>query len=110
MKAIATDILLGVSAAVVLASCIGVLVMPDAYQKLHFVTPVSLIAPPAVGIAILIQSGWSNQTAQAWLVVGFMMVASPFLSHATIRAARIRAAGDWRGPGAHRASQDGGAR
>lgn len=110
MKAIATDFFLGVGAAVALASCIGVLVMPSAYQKLHFVTPVSLIAPPAVGAAILIQSGWSNQTAQAWLAIGFMMIASPFLSHATIRAARIRADGDWRGADADAADRDGGAR
>ncbi len=110
MKAVAADVFLGIGSAVVLASCIGILVMRDAYQKLHFVTPASLIAPPAVGAAILIQSGWSNQSAQAWLTIGFMMIASPFLSHATIRAARIRAAGDWRGSDSDAADRGGSAR
>ncbi len=96
MRAVATDIILGLGAALVLVSAIGVLTMRDAYRKLHYVTPISLIAPVAVGIAILIQSGWSSRSAQAWLAIGFMVIASPFLSHATIRAARIRATGDWR--------------
>jgi multisubunit Na+/H+ antiporter MnhG subunit len=96
MRAIAADIFLGIGAAVVLVSSVGILVMRDAYQKLHFVTPISMIAPVAVGIAILIQSGWSSRSAQTWLAIGFMVIASPFLSHATIRAACIRAAGDWR--------------
>ena len=38
-KDIVSDILLGLAVAVVLASSVGVLVMRDAYPKLHFVTP-----------------------------------------------------------------------
>jgi hypothetical protein len=30
-----------------------------------------------------------------------MVIATPFLSHATIRAARIRQAGDWTSPADH---------
>lgn len=96
MKAIAADVFLGLSAAVVIISCLGILVMRNVYDKVHYVTPVSLLAPVAVGIAIFIQAGWSSRSAQAWLAIGFMVIASPFLSHATIRAARIRETGDWR--------------
>lgn len=96
MKAIAVDIFLGVAVAVVLASSAGILVMRDVYQKLHYVTPIALVAAPCVGLAILIQSGWSSSSAQTWLTVLFVVIASPFLSHATIRSARIRQTGDWR--------------
>lgn len=92
------DILLGLAVMVVLASSVGIMVMPDVYQKLHFVTPAALVAPVLVGIAVLLQSGWSARSAQTWLALLFVIIASPVLSHATIRAARIRATGDWRGP------------
>jgi multicomponent Na+:H+ antiporter subunit G len=100
---VAADVLLGLAVAVVLASSLGVLVMRDVYQKLHFVTPVSLIAPALVAVAVLVQQGFSENTVETWLALLFLIVAGPFLTHATIRAARIRETGDWhlrRGDGA----------
>lgn len=96
---VVVDILLGLAVAIVLASSVGILVMRDAYQKLHYVTPIAVLAPLAVGLAVLAQSGWSVSSAETWLAVLFMLIGGPFLSHATIRAARIREHGDWR-PGA----------
>lgn len=96
MRTIAADVFLAAAAAVAVISSIGVLIMRDAYQKLHYVTPISLLAPVGIGIAVLIESGWSSGAAQTGLVIVVMAIASPFLSHATIRAARIRATGDWR--------------
>jgi len=87
----AVDVLLGLAVAVVLASSVGVLVMRDAVAKLHFVTPISIVAALLVGLAVLVQSGFSVNSAQAWLTVLLMAIATPFLSHATVRAARIRA-------------------
>ena len=95
-QAVVVDILLALAVVVVLASSLGVLVMRDVYQKLHFVTPVGLIAPVLVALAVLVQEGFSENTVETWLAVLFLVVASPFLTHATIRAARIREAGDWR--------------
>lgn len=91
------DVLLTLAVLIVLASSVGILVMPDVYQKLHYVTPISVVAPLLVGVAVLIQSGWSTRSAQTWLALLLVVVASPVLSHATIRAARIRETGDWRG-------------
>jgi multicomponent Na+:H+ antiporter subunit G len=70
--------------------------MRDVYQKLHFVTPISLIAPALVAVAVLVQQGFSENTVETWLALLFLIVAGPFLTHATIRAARIRETGDWR--------------
>ena len=101
------DVLLGLAVLVVLASSVGILVMGDVYQKLHFVTPVSVVAPVLAGLAVLIQSGWSARSAQTWLALLFVIIASPVLSHATMRAARIRQTGDWRGAEAPPADADG---
>jgi multisubunit Na+/H+ antiporter MnhG subunit len=98
-REIIADALLGLAVAIVLASSVGILVMRDVYQKLHYVTPAALVAPFVVGLAVLAQSGLTEDTAQTGLALVFIMIGGPFLSHATIRAARIRDTGDWRGDG-----------
>jgi len=95
-RAVAVDVLLGLAVVVVLAGSAGVLLMRDAYQKLHYVTPVSMVAPVLAGLAVLVQSGWTAASGQAWLVVAIMLITSPFLAHATVRAIWIR---DDRGAG-----------
>jgi multisubunit Na+/H+ antiporter MnhG subunit len=93
---IISDILLGLAVVVVLGASVGVLVMRDAYQKLHFVTPAALVAPVLVALAVLAQVGVYENTGETFLALLFMIIAGPFLSHATIRAIRIREKGDWR--------------
>ncbi len=103
---IVADVLLGLAVVVVLASSAGILVMRDAYQKLHYVTPIAVVAPVIVALAVLVQSGWTENSGETWLGLLFMLAGGPFLAHATIRAARIRRTGDWRSgagqPGAGR--------
>jgi multisubunit Na+/H+ antiporter MnhG subunit len=93
---IASDILLGLAVAIVLGASVGVIVMRDAYQKLHFVTPAALIAPLLVAGAVLAQVGVYENSGETFLALLFMVIAGPFLSHATIRAIRVREKGDWR--------------
>jgi monovalent cation/proton antiporter MnhG/PhaG subunit len=96
VRQITVDVLLSLAVVVALASALGVAVMPDVYQKLHYVAPLATVAPVLVGLAIVVQSGWTAVTAQTWLTVLFVVMAGPVVSHATIRAAKIRADGDWR--------------
>ena len=71
----------------------GVLVMRGVYDKLHFVTPVALVAPILVTLAVLVHAGLSATTSETLLALFFLVIAGPFLTHATIRAARLRAEG-----------------
>lgn len=96
-RSVLTDVLLALAVLVVLGSSLGVLLMRDVYNKLHYVTPAALVAPVLTGLAVLAQSGFDINTGQTWLTLAFLVVAAPFLSHATIRAVRIRQSGDWRG-------------
>jgi multisubunit Na+/H+ antiporter MnhG subunit len=100
-QAIVADVLLGLAVLLVLVSSAGILVMRDTYQKLHFLTPLALLAPLTVGLAVLVRSGWSENSSETWLALLFVVIGSPFLTHATIRATRIREKGDWR-PGGRR--------
>jgi multicomponent Na+:H+ antiporter subunit G len=100
VREILADTFLGLATAIVLASSVGVLVMRDVYDKLHFVTPAALVAPVLVMFAVLIRARFSATTAETFLVLLFMVIAGPYLTHATIRAARVREQGDWRRGGA----------
>ena len=93
-RTIVADMVLGAAVLVVLGASAGILLMRDVYQKVHYVPLAGLIAPVIVGVAILIQSGWSVNSLQTWLAIALMVIATPFLSHATIRVARIRQTSD----------------
>jgi multicomponent Na+:H+ antiporter subunit G len=96
VRDIVADVLLGLAVAVVLSASVGVLVMRDAYAKLHFVTPAALVAPALVTLAVFVQMGLYENTGETFVALLFMVIAGPYLSHATIRAMRIREKGDWR--------------
>ena len=57
VRDVCADVLLGLAVAVVFGASLGVLLMRDAYQKLHFVTPAALVAPVLVALAVLVQMG-----------------------------------------------------
>ena len=96
IREVVADVLLGLAAATVLASALGILVMRDVYRKLHFVTPAALVAPALVALAVFVQEGLDENTGETLLALLFVVIAGPYLTHATIRAARIRERGDWR--------------
>ena len=99
IKDVFSDILLGLTVLDVVAASIGVLFMRDAYRKLHFVTPAALVAPALVALALMVQHGVYEMTGESFLTLLFMIIAGPFISHATIRAIRVREKGDWRPQG-----------
>ena len=96
IKDVFSDILLGLAVVIVLGASVGVLVMRDAYQKLHFVTPAALVAPALVALAVMVQHGVYEMTGESFLALLFLVISGPYLSHATIRAIRVREKGDWR--------------
>jgi multisubunit Na+/H+ antiporter MnhG subunit len=96
IRAIATDVMLGLAVLIVAGSAAGVLVMKNAADRLHFLTPASVVAPALVAVAILIRQGLDENTGEAFVALLFLIIAGPYLSHATIRAIRVRAHGDWR--------------
>jgi len=106
IREIVTDTLLGLAAATVLVSSAGVLLMRGVCDKLHFVTPAALVAPVLVTMAVLVHAGFSATTTEVLVALLFMVFSGPFLTHATIRAARVRERGDWR-PGPHDGARSG---
>jgi multicomponent Na+:H+ antiporter subunit G len=96
-REIIADVLLALAVLVVAAAALGVMIMPTAYARLHYVTPAVVVAPVLVVLAVFVTEGLDENTGETVVALVFMIAAAPFLSHATMRAIRIREAGDWRG-------------
>lgn len=87
--------LLGVSVLIVAASCLGVLVTPNVFDRLHFLGPASALAPVLVAIAVLLDESLSVASMKPIIVAVVLMLTGPILTHATARAARVRQFGHW---------------
>ncbi len=57
----------------------------DHYLRLHYVTPITSLAGPLVGVGLTIESGWGITSGQILLVVGLLAVSGPVASAATGR-------------------------
>ena len=90
LTTIAAAVLVTVGVAVELACCVGVVVMRDVYDKLHFTGPATILGPLALTAAIVVQEGLSQAGIKALLVAALLLVANPVLTHATGRALYIR--------------------
>ena len=83
-------VLIGFGVALELACCVGVLVMEDAYDKLHYLGPAAIVGPFAIAVAVVVREALSQAGIKALLTAALLIVASPVLSHATARALYIR--------------------
>jgi monovalent cation/proton antiporter MnhG/PhaG subunit len=90
----AVYVLLALGVAAELVCALGLLVMRDVYDRLHFLASASLGAV-AIAAAILVREGPSMIGLKAILLSAFLVTTSPVLVHVTARSARISAHGDW---------------
>jgi len=87
---IIVNLLLVFGVAVELICCLGVLVMDDAYDKLHYLGPAAIVGPLAIAAAVVVRESFSQAGIKALLTAALLIVASPVMSHATARALYIR--------------------
>ncbi len=90
LSAVAVWVLVAFGVAVELACCVGVVVMRDVYDKLHYTGPATILGPLAFATAIVVQEGVGQAAVKALLIAGLLLVANPVLTHATGRALYIR--------------------
>jgi multicomponent Na+:H+ antiporter subunit G len=92
---VVTAVLLVLGVVVALISCIGVLAMPNIFDRLHYTAPAATLGAFAIVLAIVAEEGWSAASVKSMLVLVLLVMTNPVLSHATARAARIRQFGHW---------------
>jgi monovalent cation/proton antiporter MnhG/PhaG subunit len=87
---VAVAVLLVVGVTIELACCVGVMVMRDAHDKLHYIGPAAILGPIAVAGAIVMRESLSQAGVKAIVTAVLMIIANPVLTHATGRALYIR--------------------
>ena len=92
---LAVVVLLVLGVGITLLSCVGVLVMRNPYDRLHYTAPAAVLAPVAIAVAVVLEERLSAAGVKAVLVALVLVTTNPVLGHATARAARIRQFGEW---------------
>jgi monovalent cation/proton antiporter MnhG/PhaG subunit len=85
--------LLAVGVVVQVGCCVGVLLMDDAYQRLHYAAAATTVGPVAVALAVVVRESFSAAGLSAVLVAVLLLTGGALVTHATGRAARLREQG-----------------
>jgi multicomponent Na+:H+ antiporter subunit G len=94
IRHLAEYVLLALGVGIQVLSAIGVLVMRNAYERLHYVGSAAVGAALAC-VAVTVRESFSVIGNKALFVAVFLLVSGPVLTHATARAARVREQGAW---------------
>jgi len=89
----AVDVLVAVGVAAELSCCLGLLLMRDAFDRLHYVAAGTTLPPVAIAVGVLVEEGLNSSSINALVVAAVLLLANPLLVHATARAIRIRKLG-----------------
>jgi monovalent cation/proton antiporter MnhG/PhaG subunit len=95
---IAIDVLLGIAAVVTVLSAVGLAVMRDPYQKLHFIAPPASIGSICVVVALFIGEKQKQAAGKAVLIAFLLYFMNAVITHATARAHYVREKGAWPPP------------
>ena len=88
MRDVAVAVLLVLGVAAQLVSCAGVLLARGAYNRLHYTGP-TVLGALALGLAVLVEEGFSLIGDRALEVAAVVGITSPVLVQAIARAARV---------------------
>lgn len=96
-REIVATVLIVCGGAIELLSVLGLCLMRDTYDRLHYVSLAS-VGALLVGLAVLAREGFS-QIGDGALLTGVILVfTGPVLVQTTMRSFLIRQHGDWRAP------------
>ena len=90
------DVLLVVGAAAALLSSLGVLIVSDFYDRLHYMGPAGSVGAVAIATSVLLRDSASPAGIKVFMVGVLLAVTNSVLAHATARAGRIHQLGDWK--------------
>ena len=71
--------------AVALAAVAGMLRARDLLSRLHFLTPITTVAGPLIGLGLVLANGWSLGSGAIALTVVVLALTGPVVQSATAR-------------------------
>ena len=85
------DVLLALGVGAQLICCLGVLLMRNAFDRLHYSSAATTVGPILIGAAVLVRESVSAGGLQTIAIVALVFLLNPVVEIATARAAlRIR--------------------
>jgi multicomponent Na+:H+ antiporter subunit G len=85
-------VLLYLGVAVIVASALSAFWLRGAFVQLHFLSPVTSLGGPLIGIALGIANGWGLTTGLILLIVFLLAFSGPAIAAATARVLAQREA------------------
>jgi multicomponent Na+:H+ antiporter subunit G len=82
------DVLLAFGVGAELVCCIGVLLMRNVFDRLHYSSAATTVGPVLIGAAILVRESVSAAGLQTIATVALLFLLNPVVLIATARAAR----------------------
>jgi multicomponent Na+:H+ antiporter subunit G len=78
-RLVIADALLAAALVVTVLSALGALMLRTTFGRLHFLTPVTTVAGPLFGAALVVHTGWGITAGLQILIVGLLAVSGPIL-------------------------------
>ena len=82
------DVLLALGVGAELICCLGLLLMRNAFDRLHYSSAATTIGPALIGAAVLVRESVSSGGLQTIATVSLLFLLNPVVLIATARAAR----------------------
>ncbi|HEX8009237.1 MAG TPA: monovalent cation/H(+) antiporter subunit G [Trebonia sp.] len=79
----AAEVLLWAGIAITVLSCLGALTFRRVYLRLHYLTPMTSIGAPLVGLALAVGNGWGLTMALDVFIVFLLAITGPVIEAAT---------------------------
>ncbi len=92
---VVTGTLLGVAVGLAIVCSLGMAIMRDAFQRLHFTASVVSISSLLIVVAVFLEESQAQARLKAVLIALLLLCLNAILTHATAKATRIRKSGHW---------------
>jgi multisubunit Na+/H+ antiporter MnhG subunit len=93
---IITGVLLGLAVAIAIVCCVGMAVMRDAFQRIHFSAPVVAFSSLFIIIAVWVEETDPQARVKTIMIGGLLLGLNAVLTHATAKAVRIKESKRWK--------------
>lgn len=85
MSDVVVDVLVGAGTVLAVLACVAALRSGSVYRRLHYLTVVTSVAAPVMGIGVIVADGPGLAGASVLLIMLLLAVTGPVLSAATGR-------------------------
>jgi len=75
-------VLLALGIAIMVFSAIGLLIVRNRYDRLHYVAPAATLGMPLIGLAVALDGGFAAATVKVVFIVVLTVLTSPIVSAA----------------------------